>query len=112
MHAPTSTTFVPFRRALARSWDVAVAGLLAVAVLAIGLGAASPEMHEEVHCDADQPEHVCAITLAATGYCDTSAEPLAIADDRGTIEHLLPEPGSYAWNAPSFWLIPAQAPPA
>lgn len=86
--------------------------LTTLGVLAIGLAARSPETHEHVHEDASHPEHACAITLAATGYCDTSAPTPAIAPELCAPTPAPTAPESFAWTAPGFWLAPAQAPPA
>jgi hypothetical protein len=40
-----------------------VAGMCAFVVFALGALAASPQLHEDVHADCCEPEHVCAITL-------------------------------------------------
>ena len=89
-----------------------MAGLLAaLSVLAIGLGAASPDVHECAHHDADRPEHVCAITLATIGFCDTAAPMPAIEPGPCHLDFALPHPGSFAWTTPTYWLMPAHAPP-
>lgn len=44
-----------------------IGALLIVHVLLIGAMAASPQLHEFVHSDADHPDHECAVTLFASG---------------------------------------------
>lgn len=89
-----------------------VAGLLAaLGVLAIGLGAASLDVHEHVHDDADHPEHVCAITLATIGFCDTAAPMPGIEPGSCSLDLSHSHPGSFAWTTPAYWLMPAHAPP-
>jgi len=103
-HERRSRAFTP--------WRLVASLLAALGVLAIGLGAASPEVHEHVHHDADHPEHVCAITLATIGFCDTAAPLPELAPDASCLDLSLPHPGSFAWTPPAYWLIPAHAPPA
>lgn len=42
------------------------AGLLA-AILSVLLLSVLPKAHDEIHCDAHEPEHVCAVTLFSHG---------------------------------------------
>lgn len=83
----------------------------ALGILAIGLGAVSPETHEHVHADADHPEHACAITLAALGYCDTAAPAPAVLDTRAARRTAVHVPPTHAWSTPDFWLVPSHGPP-
>ncbi len=108
LHAIARNTRQP--RAFA-PWRVLTGLLSAVGVLLIGLGAHSPESHEHVHPDAAHPEHVCAITLAAAGYCDTAAPAPEVDPTSPAPALFLETPESFAWTAPEYWLIPAQAPP-
>jgi len=39
------------------------------------LGSVSPQLHARIHADANQPEHVCAITLTASGSYEQAAQP-------------------------------------
>ncbi|MBE2213831.1 MAG: hypothetical protein IAE82_08165 [Opitutaceae bacterium] len=92
-------------------WRVLAGLLTALGVLAIGLAARSPETHEHVHGDAAHPEHVCAITLAATGFCDTAASAPEIAPGTRAPSLLAFSPKTFVWSAPDYWLTPALAPP-
>ncbi len=112
--SPTASRTCPASRPPAReAWRCALASVLALALVAIGLAAHSPQAHEHVHHDdAHDADHACAITLAAAGYCDTSA-PAPLVTHTTAAGTLSPPPsGSFAWTTPDYWLIPAQAPPA
>jgi hypothetical protein len=51
-------------------------GLIGAFLLANALSV-SPQLHERVHTDADQPQHECAVTLIAAGnYYHCSPPPL------------------------------------
>jgi hypothetical protein len=51
-------------------------GLIGAFLLANALSV-SPDLHERVHPDADQPQHECAVTLIAAGnYHHSSPTPL------------------------------------
>ena len=50
-----------------------VAAFLSLAFLWVLALTASPQLHELVHADAGQAEHICAVTLIASGNLDHSA---------------------------------------
>jgi hypothetical protein len=51
-----------------------VAATLTAGILWVLALAASPQLHEALHHDADEPDHDCAVTLFLHGACDgTSA---------------------------------------
>jgi hypothetical protein len=85
--------------------------LIAVAVFAMGLIAASPELHADIHHDATDANHVCAITLASTGYCDTAATLRHFARHDATFEKLNVGRTSVFCPVPDFWHLPANGPP-
>jgi hypothetical protein len=62
-----------------------LAGLLAVTILAMGVMAIAPNLHEELHHDADHPEHSCAIDTFAQGVTpvtpsESGVSPFIVAD--------------------------------
>ncbi|MDF9831854.1 hypothetical protein M2103_000058 [Ereboglobus sp. PH5-5] len=65
MHENAHTAAPFFRRLFA-------SGLCAL-VLAVGMLAASPQLHKMLHNDADQPDHTCVITDFAQGATLTAA---------------------------------------
>lgn len=101
--------FAPRRAA----WRAVLAGWVALAILGIGLAARSPQVHDHIHCDhAEDAAHVCAITLAAAGFCDTAASAPDLAPIGGAFAAIATRGASFAWAAPDYWLIPTHAPPA
>lgn len=89
---PRSTPFA--RLALA---GAVLAGLL----LAVAL-AASPELHERLHHDGDEQEHVClATTLQAGGFGDVLVALMVVAP---MAEIIATEPLHAAEKAESFFL--------
>jgi hypothetical protein len=39
----------------------------------------SPHLHQRVHADGNRPDHICAVTLIATGSYDHAAQPPVIS---------------------------------
>lgn len=67
----------------------ALAGaLLFQFALMLAMAAWSP-LHKELHCDADQHDHQCEVTLWSSGSVDAAPPPLAIPGQTVAIE--LPE---------------------
>jgi hypothetical protein len=89
----------------------AMACALAFALLAMGALAASPHAHEGLHHDAGQPDHVCAVTLATAGFCDTSAHAPGVAPASNPAAVLFVAAQRFTWSTPRFWHAFAQAPP-
>jgi hypothetical protein len=89
-----------------------IAALLSIAILEVSLLAVSPHAHEEVHADADHHDHVCAVTLATQGFCDTAALPPVVAAPTAFARDAIAIGYGYIWTAPDYWHVPAQAPPA
>jgi|ERR1700730_13553371 len=58
-----------------RSDRVVVAIFLCLAFLWALALSASPRLHERVHRDANRVDHVCAVTMLASGTYDHSASP-------------------------------------
>lgn len=64
--------------------------LLLAHLLAVVAMAASPQLHELIHHDADHDDHECAVTLMLAGGTDTVVSPpvfdsMAIATDFSTV---------------------------
>lgn len=59
-------------------------GLLAAFLFALGL-AAAPQLHETFHRDATLPNHECAVTLLATGRCESTSAPIVFAAPRPVV---------------------------
>jgi len=111
LHAATAARQTTRPQARAR-WHRVLAATLALALLAIGLAARHPVVHEHVHHDeAHHEDHACAITLAASGFCDTAAPAPQVEPGRACVDLSFPEPGSFSWVTPAWWLVPAHAPP-
>lgn len=88
-----------------------LAAFCAVLVWALGLLAASPELHAALHHDADQADHVCAVTLFHQGT-ENPVPPLVIAPaPLLTVVALVAPVDSFRFEAPDGWLQPAQGPP-
>lgn len=84
---------------------------LAVVVWALGVFAASPELHAALHPDSGVDAHECAITLFAHGAEALGGapvlQPLADARELGRVAL----PWSHDWSAPDYRLRPACGPP-
>lgn len=68
-------------RMLSRSLRQGVALALLLAVMAVVAMASSPRWHEDVHHDADQADHQCAVTLFASGAWHDAVPVLAAAPE-------------------------------
>src|ERR1700719_272087 len=97
-----------------RSDRAVVATFLCLAFLWTLALSASPRLHQRVHRDANRGDHVCAVTLIASGNYDHSpAAPLlsvpALAEQSFSIPALAPQ-----WVKSAFLLarIFEHAPPA
>lgn len=97
-----------------RSDRAVVAIFLCLAFLWTLALSASPELHQRVHRDANRGDHVCAVTMVASGNYDHSPNvPLgsvpALVDQSSLIPALTPQ-----WVEPIFLIagIFEHAPPA
>lgn len=59
-------------------------GLLVAFLLALAL-AAAPQLHESFHRDATLPQHECAVTLLATGRCESTTAPIVFVVPRTVV---------------------------
>jgi hypothetical protein len=74
----------------------------------------SPQLHSRVHPDASRTEHICAVTLIATGSYDHAAQPPLVSQPQFTpLSPQIAALGS-TWVRPLFLRahIFAHAPPA
>jgi hypothetical protein len=62
-----------------RSDRAVVAIFLSVAFLWTLALSASPQLHQRIHRDADRGDHVCAVTLVASGNFNHSACPQLVS---------------------------------
>jgi hypothetical protein len=84
---------------------------LAFSVFALGLLAVSPQAHAAIHPDAAKADHVCAVTIAAHGFCDTVPQA-PVSQAPAVVEEIsFVAPTHVVWSAPEYWHVPAQAPP-
>jgi hypothetical protein len=97
-----------------RSDRAVVAIFLSVAFLWTLALSASPQLHQRIHRDADRGDHVCAVTLVASGNFNHSACPQLVSvpdlvDQFSSIPALTPQ-----WVESPFLLarIFEHAPPA
>src|SRR6266478_5082634 len=97
-----------------RSGRAVVATFLCTAFLWTLALSASPQLHQRVHPDANRADHVCAVTMVASGnYNHSPAAPLvsvpALVDQFSRISALTPQ-----WVESPFLLarIFEHAPPA
>jgi hypothetical protein len=58
-----------------------VAVFVSAAFLWMLVLSASPQLHARVHADANRTDHVCAITLIASGSYEHSAQPPLVSAD-------------------------------
>src|SRR4030095_10825904 len=74
----------------------------------------SPELHGRIHKDANQPGHICAITLIASGTYDHSASASIISAPAPSVEFCQTLELNSVWVQPLFLgaHIFAHAPPA
>jgi hypothetical protein len=97
-----------------RSDRAVVAIFLSVAFLWTLALSASPQLHQRIHRDADRGDHVCAVTLVASGNFNHSACPQLVSvpdlvDQFSSVPALTPQ-----WVESPFLLarIFEHAPPA
>jgi len=91
-----------------------VAALLLLGFLCTLTLSVSPRMHLRVHSDANDTDHVCAVTFVASGSYEHSAQPLLISAP-GLASQFSEIPAlRSAWVPPLFLgaHIFAHAPPA
>lgn len=93
-----------------RHGQAVLASLLAGLVLLLDAMAASPNLHELIHHDADAPGHECAVTIFAHGQVDLPVVEVAAIMPVAPVE-FLPLTSVSAFNALVESLPPGRGPP-
>jgi hypothetical protein len=88
-----------------------LAAFCAVLVWALGLLAASPELHAALHHDADQADHVCAVTLFHQGTENPVPLLVVAPEPLLTVAAIVAPVEPFRFETPDGWLQPAQGPP-
>jgi hypothetical protein len=101
------TTLSPRPRPIVR-WTAAGCALL---VWALGLLAASPLLHTELHVDAHHAEHACAVTIFHQGVEDTGAAQPQPAVIWRLVERVAVAPSALRWTETGGLLPPSCGPP-
>jgi hypothetical protein len=91
-----------------------VASLLFAAFSWTLLASVSPQLHARIHPDANRSDHVCAITLIASGNYEHSAPPPVVTPPQFEVTFAETAELRSAWVKPLFLNahIFAHAPPA
>jgi hypothetical protein len=70
---------------------ISLGSLLALILLAAALLSAAPQLHEQLHRDADTSSHQCIVTLVGSGHCQkTTLPPVAAPLARLPLLEVLP----------------------
>jgi len=88
-----------------------VAMAAAVFVLAIGVVAASPVLHQWLHPDAAQADHECAITLFSHGAIESGTVAALVIVPLLLVAALVVAPDGPDLIAPRYRWSPERAPP-
>jgi len=94
------------------AWRGLAALCLSAALFGMVLLSASPGAHAALHPDAHAPDHLCAVTLAAAGYCDTAAPLVPRPVAPPVIADQCPLPQQPASPRADLRLPPPQGPPS
>ena len=95
-----------------RPWWVRALGLLlALHVLAALAFQFVPELHHEVHDDADAAGHQCLVTVLQTGAVEVALTSLAIAALSLVCFFLAPALPEFRLPSVAYRLLPGRAPP-
>ena len=89
----------------------AVTGIVALMILFLGLGAASPAIHKWIHRDANQPGHECAITQFQRQQFLFSGVAIAVVIVAASFSVALSLATGVLLPQVSFQLPPGRAPP-
>jgi hypothetical protein len=78
------------------------------------VGSVSPQLHARIHADANQADHVCAITLIASGSCEQAGQPVLVSEPEFKIWFPASAVLASSWVKPLYLNahIFAHAPPA
>ena len=93
---------------------VVVAAVLFTAFSWTLLGSVSPQFHARIHADASHLEHVCAITLIASGSYEQTDQPALVGEPQFNVRSFAGAEISSTWVKSLFLNahIFAHAPPA
>jgi hypothetical protein len=93
---------------------VLIAAVLFAAFSWTLLVSVSPQLHARIHADANRSDHVCAITLIASGSYENTAQPQLISGPEFNVSLPASTALTPAWVKPLFLdaHIFAHAPPA
>jgi hypothetical protein len=89
-------------------WTAAGCALL---VWALGLLAASPELHEKLHADAGRADHACAVTIFHQGVEDTGAAAPPLVVVWRVVERVAALPSALRLTETGGLLPPSCGPP-
>ena len=92
---------------------VLIAAVLFTAFSCTLLGSVSPQFHARIHTDANQVEHVCAITLIASGSYEQAGQPAFVGEPQFSVRFPASAELTSSWVKPLFLSahIFAHAPP-
>jgi hypothetical protein len=78
------------------------------------VGSVSPQLHARIHADANRTDHVCAITLIASGSYEQAGQPVLVGEPQFTVHFPANAALTSTWVRPLFLNahIFAHAPPA
>ena len=78
------------------------------------VGSVSPQLHARIHADANRTDHVCAITLIASGSYEQAGQPVLVGEPEFKIRFPASAVLASSWVQPLFFNahIFAHAPPA
>ena len=78
------------------------------------VGSVSPQLHARIHADANQADHVCAITLIASGSYEQAGQTVLVASPQFDIGFPISAALTATWVRPLFLdaHVFAHAPPA
>src|SRR5690606_16441429 len=92
-------------------WRRHLAAALAVLVFGIALLSTAPGLHEQLHADANDSEHSCAITLFAAGLT-SAAVGIVLAVVAGVVSASRRTCTTEPAASPAALLPPVRGPPA
>jgi hypothetical protein len=66
------------------------------------VGSVSPQLHARIHADANQADHVCAITLIASGSYEQAGQPVIVTSPQFNIGFSVSTALTATWVRPLF----------
>lgn len=89
-----------------------LAAVALTALVVAGLLVVAPKAHAELHDDATSNAHYCAVSIVGIGFAADSSEPPSVSPSSAVLEAGRITSHSYHWSTPSYWIYPANGPPA